>query len=91
MITIKEVVEAWGITIRRMQVLYENGQVPAAFKIGDILVMSKDTPKPLDGRTKSANKAMIKDKILKILTTHELISHYTVLVDDIKDRNSLHN
>jgi hypothetical protein len=60
LMTTKEAAKLWGITIRRVQVLCENGQVPVAYKIGDIWVMPKDTPKPVDGRTKAA-KALHKD------------------------------
>jgi len=56
LITTKEAAKIWGITIRRVQALCDNGQVPAAFKIGDIWVMPKDTPKPIDGRTKAAKQ-----------------------------------
>ena len=54
LMTTKEAAKIWGITIRRVQALCDNGQVPAAFKLGDIWVMPKDTPKPVDGRTKAA-------------------------------------
>ena len=54
LMTTKEAAQIWGITIRRVQALCDNGQVPAAFKIGDIWVMPNDTPKPIDGRTKAA-------------------------------------
>lgn len=55
LITTKEAAAIWGITIRRVQVLCDNRRIPdAAFKLGDIWVIPKGTPKPLDSRTKVA-------------------------------------
>jgi hypothetical protein len=62
LITTKEAAKSWGITVRRVQALCDNGQIPAAFKLGDIWVMPNDTPKPIDGRTKAAKQSS-KDKI----------------------------
>jgi len=56
LITTREAANIWGITIRRVQALCDNGQIPSAFKLGDIWVMPKGTPKPLDGRTKAAKE-----------------------------------
>ena len=56
LMTTKDASEKWGISIRRVQVLCDNGKVPFAFKLGDIWVMPKDTPKPVDGRTKVAKQ-----------------------------------
>jgi hypothetical protein len=53
-ITAKQASSEWGITIRRVQVLCENGQVEGATKLADIWVIPKDAPKPIDGRTKTA-------------------------------------
>ena len=38
LITAREAAKSWGITVRRVQALCENGQVPAAYKLGDIWV-----------------------------------------------------
>ena len=65
LITAKEAAKSWGITVRRVQALCENGQVPASYKLGDIWVMPKGTQKPIDGRTKAA-KAVSKDKRNKL-------------------------
>ncbi|ACL21969.1 hypothetical protein Dhaf_3956 [Desulfitobacterium hafniense DCB-2] len=62
LITTKEAAEIWGITIRRVQALCDNRRIPSAFKLGDIWVMPKDTPKPLDGRTKAARAMSQKNK-----------------------------
>ena len=52
--TTKEAAELWGITMRRVQALCDNGQIPEATKLSDIWVIPKGTPKPVDGRTKQA-------------------------------------
>ena len=52
--TTKEAAELWGITMRRVQALCDNGQIPEAAKLSDIWVIPKGTPKPVDGRTKLA-------------------------------------
>ena len=54
--TAKEASEKWAITIRRVQALCDRGQVPSAVKLGNMWVIPKNTPKPLDGRTKEAKQ-----------------------------------
>lgn len=53
-ITTKEAAELWGITTRRVQILCDKGKVRGAGRLGDIWVIPKGTPKPIDGRTKAA-------------------------------------
>jgi hypothetical protein len=55
-ITVKEAGLAWGITTRRAQYLCADGKVDGAQRLGNIWVIPKDTPKPLDGRTKEAKQ-----------------------------------
>jgi len=52
--TTKEAADKWGIKIRRVQALCENGQIENATRLGQIWVIPKGTPKPIDGRTKAA-------------------------------------
>jgi len=54
--TTKEAAEKWGIKVRRVQTLCEKGQVKSASRLGQIWVIPKDTPKPIDGRTKEAKQ-----------------------------------
>jgi len=63
LMTTREASMKWGISIRRIQVLCDNGKLPTAFKLGGIWVMPKDTQKPIDGRTKAAKKS--KDNVDK--------------------------
>jgi len=62
LITTKEAAGIWGITIRRVQVLCDNRRIPDAFKLGDIWVIPKGTPKPLDGRTKATRAILQENK-----------------------------
>lgn len=54
--TTQEAAEKWGIKIRRVQALCDNGQIKNATRLGQIWVMPIDTPKPIDGRTKTAKQ-----------------------------------
>ena len=55
-ITTKEAAVLWGISMRRVQILCDKGQVDGAAKLGDIWVIPKDAAKPIDGRTKNARQ-----------------------------------
>jgi len=57
LMTAKEASEKWGITVRRVQALCDNGKIPSAKKLGNMWVMPSDIPKPIDGRTKVARDA----------------------------------
>ena len=54
LMTTNEAAELWRITARRVQVLCDKGQVKGAVRMGRTWIIPKDTPKPLDGRTKAA-------------------------------------
>lgn len=55
--TSKEAGALWGITERRVQALCGNGKVRGAERAGDrIWLIPKDSPKPIDGRTKAAKQ-----------------------------------
>ena len=54
LMTAKEASEKWGISIRRMQAPCDSRKIPAASKLGNMWIMPKDTPKPIDGRTRAA-------------------------------------
>jgi hypothetical protein len=59
-ITVKEAGKLWGMTTRRAQFLCANGKVDGAQKLGNIWVIPKGTPKPVDGRTKAAKQSKYK-------------------------------
>ena len=52
--TTKEAADKWGVKVRQVQTLCEKGQVKNAARLGQIWVIPKGTPKPIDGRTKAA-------------------------------------
>jgi len=60
-ITIQEAGKLWGITKRQVQYLCSDGKIKGAQKLGSQWVMPKGTPKPIDGRTKSAKKVKINE------------------------------
>jgi len=61
-ITTKEAAELWGITTRRVQILCDKGKVDGVQRLGDIWVIPKGTPKPIDGRTKAARKSTLSEQ-----------------------------
>ena len=52
--TTQEAADLWGIKVRRVQTLCEQGKVESAKRLGHIWVIPAGTPKPIDGRTKAA-------------------------------------
>ena len=52
--TTQEAANLWGIKVRRVQALCENGKVKNAKRLGYIWVIPTGTPKPIDGRTRLA-------------------------------------
>lgn len=55
----KQAAEQWGITERQAQSLCVQDKIPDAIKFGRSWLIPKDTPKPLDGRTKAAKQAKL--------------------------------
>ena len=54
-LTPKEAVALWGISDRRVQELCSKGKVNGAQRLGNKMwIIPKETPKQLDGRTKTA-------------------------------------
>ena len=53
--------EKWGITERQVQSLCKQGKIDGTIKWNRSWLIPKDTPRPIDGRTKEAKK----DKITK--------------------------
>jgi hypothetical protein len=52
--TVKEAGLIWGISARRATILCADGKVNGAERLGNIWVIPKGTPKPVDGRTRAA-------------------------------------
>jgi hypothetical protein len=53
-LTAKEIGKLWGVSERRVQYLCENNQLNGVERLGKTWAIPKGTPKPIDGRTKSA-------------------------------------
>ena len=56
-ITTQEAAKLWGIKVRRVQTLCDNGKVKNAKRLGHIWAIPVGTPKPIDGRTKAAKQS----------------------------------
>lgn len=52
----KEAADKWGLSVRRVQVLCEQGRVDGVERLGNVWLISKSAEKPLDGRTREAKK-----------------------------------
>jgi len=50
----------WGITVRRVSLLCEQGRIPGAYKVGNTWLVPTDAEKPADARIKSGK--YIKEK-----------------------------
>ena len=56
LMTVAEAANEWGLTKRRVQAMCETGRIQAAKRLGNMWVFPKDTPRPIDGRTKTAKE-----------------------------------
>ena len=52
-LTIKEISEKWGLTIRRVQKMFSGGEIPGASKFGTVWCIPENAEKPVDKRIKS--------------------------------------
>ena len=52
-ITIKQAAEKWGLSIRRVQTMCNEGLIDGVIKFGNAWAIPYDAPKPLDHRIKS--------------------------------------
>jgi hypothetical protein len=58
-ITPQQAAEKWGITARRVEALCANRQIDEVQRIGNMWLIPKNAPKPIDGRTKTARLAKL--------------------------------
>ncbi len=61
-VSIKDMSERWGISIRRIQVLCGEDRIPGAFRIGNAWAIPENAIKPKDGRIKSGKYCKNKQK-----------------------------
>lgn len=52
----KEAADKWGLSVRRVQVLCEQGRVDGVERLGNVWLISKSAEKLLDGRTREVKK-----------------------------------
>ena len=52
-LTIKEISEKWGLTIRRVQKMCSDGEIPGASKFGTVWCIPENAEKTVDKRIKS--------------------------------------
>ena len=52
-LTIQQVAEKWGVSIRRINTLCNGGKIDGAMKFGNTWAIPKEAEKPADGRVKS--------------------------------------
>ena len=57
--TTKDAAELWCVSTRQVQILCDRGRVDGAAKLGDIWVIPKNLPKPIDGRTTNGRKKQL--------------------------------
>ena len=52
----REAADKWGLSVRRVQVLCEQGRVDGVERLGNVWLIPKSAEKPLDGRTREVKK-----------------------------------
>ena len=52
-VSVKDMSERWGISIRRIQILCGEERIPGAFRIGNAWAIPNNAEKPKDARIKS--------------------------------------
>lgn len=62
--TTQEAADRWGIKIRRVQALCDNGKIKNATKLGQIWLIPVDAYKPIDGRTRAGKKLCARRDII---------------------------
>lgn len=60
-IAVKEVAKKWGATVHQVQSGCESGRVEGVVCMGYMWLISKNAPKPIDGRTKAARQKKTTD------------------------------
>ena len=58
----KEAADKWGLSVRRVQVLCEQGRVDGVERLGNVWLISKSAEKPLDGRTREVCMQRFKER-----------------------------
>ncbi len=74
-VSIKDMSERWGISIRRIQILCNEDRIPGAFRIGNAWAIPDNAEKPKDARIKSGKyiKAVRSEMIDTSISSTNLI------------------
>lgn len=94
-LTVKEASSLWGISVRRIHVLCNQGRISGAKKVAGVWLLPKDAKKPADARVKSGayihwrNKANMKsnhfEDNLKILSGTFAVEDMKISKDGMKN------
>ena len=60
-LSVKQISEKWGISVRRVNILCSEKRIPGATKIGFYWAIPADAEKPRDARIKSGKYIKTKD------------------------------
>ena len=60
-ITIQETAEKWGLKVRRVQVMCQEGKISGAKRFGRVWAVPADAERPADGRVKTGKYIKKKD------------------------------
>ena len=60
-LSISQVAEKWKLSTRRINVLWSEGRIPGAMKIGSYWAIPEDAEKPADARIKSGRYVKTKE------------------------------
>ena len=60
-LTVQEVAEKWGVTVRQVQILCKQERIAGAERMGKIWVIPEDAPKPTRNKAKTVKAADGKD------------------------------
>lgn len=63
-LSVSQTAEKWGISTRRIQILWGEGRIPGAMRIGAFWAIPEDAAKPTDARIKNGKyiKKIIENK-----------------------------
>ena len=76
-ITIKEVADKWGLSVRRVQTLCNENKISGAVRFGKAWAIPKEVEKPVDHRIKSG--IYVKEKV-DINTHFKIVNVYVCAI-----------
>ncbi len=64
-LTIRELADKWNLTVRRVQKMCADGDIPGAIKFGNAWAIPDNVKKPKDGRIKTGKYRNLRKNIVK--------------------------